>query len=52
MNYLRIIIYLIFFNSLTHAIGLTPRYSAIVIDAHSGKILEQDDADKIAILLP
>lgn len=47
MSYLRITICLIFFNFLNYAVGLTPRYSAIVIDAHSGRVLEQDNADKI-----
>ncbi|MBM3632089.1 MAG: D-alanyl-D-alanine carboxypeptidase [Alphaproteobacteria bacterium] len=47
MPYLRIIICLIFFNYLNDAVGLSPRYTAIVIDAHTGQVLEQDGADKI-----
>lgn len=46
MACLRSIIYLIFFAYLNCAVGLTPRYSAIVIEAHSGRVLEQEDADK------
>lgn len=46
MRYLRFMICLILFNYLNCAVGLTPRYSAIVIDAHSGQVLQQEDADK------
>jgi D-alanyl-D-alanine carboxypeptidase len=47
MSRLSLIICLIFFNYINCATCLTPRYSAIVIDASSGAVLEQEDADKI-----
>lgn len=47
MSCLRFIICLIFLGYLNCTVGLTPRYSAIVIEANSGRVLEQDDADKI-----
>ena len=40
-------IYLIFFTFVNYAACLTPRYSAIVIDANSGAVLEQEGADII-----
>ncbi|MDF3034461.1 MAG: D-alanyl-D-alanine carboxypeptidase [Alphaproteobacteria bacterium] len=47
MSCLRLIICLVCFGYLNGAAALTPRYAAIVIDANSGRVLEQDDADKI-----
>ncbi len=47
MSKLSLIICLIFFSYVNCAACLTPRYSAIVIDANSGAVLEQEDADKI-----
>jgi D-alanyl-D-alanine carboxypeptidase len=38
---------LIILSYLSCAIGLTPRYSAIVIEANSGQVLEQEGADQI-----
>jgi len=47
MGKLSLFICLIFFTYVNCAACLTPRYSAIVIDASSGAVLEQEDADKI-----
>lgn len=47
MNYIIFFIFLIFFSFFKNADGLTPRYSSIVIDAHTGRVLQQEDADKI-----
>lgn len=47
MRCLRYIIFLIFFSYLNCAAGLSPRYSAIVIDANTGRVLEEEGADKI-----
>ncbi len=47
MNCVKFIICLLFFACFNDATGLTPRYSAIVMEADSGRILEQDNADKI-----
>lgn len=43
----RLIISLIFFSYFNCAVGLKPRYSAIVMEAQSGRVLDEDDADKI-----
>jgi len=47
MGKLSLTICLIFFTYVHSVACLTPRYSAIVIDANSGAVLEQEDADKI-----
>lgn len=47
MSCLRFIIFLIFFGYINGIVALTPRYSAIVIEANSGRVLEQHDADKM-----
>lgn len=47
MGYLRFIIYFFVFSHCNYAIGLSPRYSAIVIDANTGRVLEEEGADKI-----
>jgi D-alanyl-D-alanine carboxypeptidase len=47
MSFLKSIILFLLFLVLPQANGLTPRYSAIVIDAHSGRVLQQEEADKI-----
>src|SRR3990167_4873706 len=47
MTYFRLLICIIFLTSFNTTLSLTPRYAAIVIDAHSGKVLDQEGADKI-----
>ncbi len=47
MGKLTLTICLIFFIFFNDAACLTPRYSAIVMDANSGAVLEQEGADKI-----
>jgi D-alanyl-D-alanine carboxypeptidase len=47
MRCLKLIICLIFLNYFNAAVGLTPRYSAIVIEVNSGRVLDQEGADKI-----
>lgn len=47
MGKLSLTICLIFFTYINCAACLTPRYSAIVIDANSGAVLEQEDADQM-----
>lgn len=47
MNFIKSILLFFLFIAFPQAYGLTPRYSAIVIDAHSGRVLQQDEADKI-----
>lgn len=47
MTCLRSFICLILFTYLNGAVGLSPRYSAIVIEANSGRVLQQEDPDKI-----
>ncbi|MBX9804177.1 MAG: D-alanyl-D-alanine carboxypeptidase [Alphaproteobacteria bacterium] len=46
MTYFRLLICLIVFACLNTTLSLTRRYAAIVIDAHSGKVLDEEDADK------
>jgi D-alanyl-D-alanine carboxypeptidase len=45
MALLRVIVCLVFCACLNVTQGLTPRYAAIVIDAGSGKVLDEDKAD-------
>lgn len=45
MVLLRILICLIYFSYLNDSQGLTPRYAAIVIDADSGRVLDEEKAD-------
>lgn len=45
MRKLRFFIYLIFLASINCASCLSPRYAAIVIEAESGRVLEQEGAD-------
>jgi len=47
MRCLKLSIFLLVLSYFNNAVGLTPQYSAIVIEAISGRVLEQEDADRV-----